>query len=255
MDGSDSRKNAPAAHIVLGVPHSINSGIYVGIDLIEKTLRFCPDIGPEIFTRNATKFLRGTGWEMEWKDNFICPSEFEYMAVTLEKWFGYMNVALELMQHMTKNNQDIAKVTKMLSWFYCIINDYSDFVKAEISEGKNLCDDLVEGKFSFPVIHAIKTKGNLEVFGEITDTNLLQKVLSCFCSTDMFCQRKSDIDSKFRLIEILEKEGSFEFTRNYLIELHKEMIDATNELGGNPLFEKTMNELLADVLAQKPPKR
>ena len=71
----------------------------------------------------------------------------------------------------------------------------------------------------------------------------------------MFCQRKSDVDSKFRLIEILEKEGSFEFTKNYLKELHKEMIDATNELGGNPLFESTMNALLADVLSHTPPTR
>ena len=167
MDGSEFRKNAPAAHIVQGVPCAINGGIYTISNLAEKTLQFCPDIGPEIYTVNTAKFFRGTGWEMEWKDNFKCPTEFEYMAVAMDKWFCYMYVALELMQHMTKNNQDIAKVTKILSWFYCIINDYSDFVKADISEGKNLCDDMVEGKFTFPVIHAIKTKGNQEVYGEI----------------------------------------------------------------------------------------
>ena len=71
----------------------------------------------------------------------------------------------------------------------------------------------------------------------------------------MFCQRKSDVDSKFRLLELLEKEGSLDYTRNYLKELHKEMIDASNELGGNPFFETSMKELLDDVLSQRSPTR
>jgi geranylgeranyl diphosphate synthase, type III len=166
VDGSNYRKNAPAAHVVLGVPCAINGACYAITDLVEKSLKFCPDIGSEVYARNITKFFRGTGIEIAWTDTFYCPTEYEYMAITLDKWMGYMNIALELMQHMTKNDQDIAKVTKILSWFYSIINDYSDYVSAPISEGKNLCDDMSEGKFTFPIIHAIKTKGNQEVYGE-----------------------------------------------------------------------------------------
>ena len=178
MDDKSSRKNITVAHVALGTPCTVNGGFYALTELTKETLKFCPDVGPEIYNRNITKCFRGTGLEIEFREGLKCPTEFEYMTVAMEKWFCYMNVALELMQHMTKNNQDIAKVTKMLSWFYCIINDYSDILSAVASGGKNLGEGLVEGNFTFPVIHAIKTKGNQEVYGKIKQKSLFQKILN-----------------------------------------------------------------------------
>jgi hypothetical protein len=72
----------------------------------------------------------------------------------------------------------------------------------------------------------------------------------------MISQRKTDMESKFKLIDILQQEGSLEYTRNYLISLHSELIDSIRAIdGGSPLWEKTMDKVLAEILASEPPKR
>jgi geranylgeranyl pyrophosphate synthase len=51
--------------------------------------------------------------------------------------------------------------------FYQVANDYSDIVLNEIGEGKSFCEDIAEGKFTMPTIHAIQTMKNQETLGEI----------------------------------------------------------------------------------------
>jgi geranylgeranyl diphosphate synthase, type III len=166
MDGSLTRKNAPAAHVVFGVPFTMNSGLFALTHFAEEALKFCPEKGPEIYSRNIAMFFRGTGIEINWRDQKYCPTLFEYMTVAMDKWFTYMDISGALMKIMRGSDHQIEEATRVLSWFFSIINDYSDFVRSPLSEGKNFCEDMAEGKFTFPVIHAIKEKENMEVYGE-----------------------------------------------------------------------------------------
>lgn len=70
----------------------------------------------------------------------------------------------------------------------------------------------------------------------------------------MVSRRANDIDSKYRLLEILNNEGSLEFTRNYLRTLYAEMLEAINEIGGrNPLWEETVDGALRELLSREVP--
>jgi geranylgeranyl diphosphate synthase type 3 len=64
-----------------------------------------------------------------------------------------------------------------------------------------LCEDLTEGKFSFPVIHSIRSNpANLQL------TNILR-------------QRTTDDEVKRYAVQYMESTGSFEYTKNVVREL------------------------------------
>ena len=44
-----------------------------------------------------------------------------------------------------------------LGLYFQIRDDYCNLSLKEYSENKSFCEDLTEGKFSFPIIHAIQT--------------------------------------------------------------------------------------------------
>lgn len=253
MDDSKIRKRAPAAHVVYGVAQAMNSGLFSILDLVDKAKKFCPEEGPEMYSQCAAAFFRGTGIELHWRDNKICPTEFEYMTMTMDKWFPYIDIALRLMRTMSKSEQNFEKLTRIWSWFLSCINDYSDFVSSTYSEGKEVCDDMGEGKFTFPIIYSIKEKGNTEVYGNLLKIVLNENLMKFFKNSEMFCQQKKDIPSKIKLLEILHNEGTLEYTRNYLAAMHKEMVDEMNRLGGNPEFERVTRNVLDELLNDRPP--
>ncbi|CAG8824067.1 22466_t:CDS:2, partial [Gigaspora rosea] len=64
----------------------------------------------------------GQGMELYWRDSMICPSEAEYINMVLNKTGGLLRLA-----H---------------------------------TDSKGFCEDLTEGKFSFPIMHSIHTGNN-----------------------------------------------------------------------------------------------
>lgn len=51
--------------------------------------------------------------------------------------------------------------------YFQIRDDYCNLSLKEYSENKSFCEDLTEGKFSFPIIHAIQSQD--------TDKQVLRK--------------------------------------------------------------------------------
>jgi len=93
-------------------------------------------------------------------------------------------------------------------------------------DNKGFCEDITEGKFSFPIIHAIRAMPH--------DHRILS----------ILKQRTNDVELKKYVIKYMEQTGSFEYTKLILEGLHKDIIEEVNKLGGNELLMKIV-ELLA----------
>jgi geranylgeranyl diphosphate synthase type 3 len=66
------------------------------------------------------------------------------------------------------------------------------------TDNKGLCEDLTEGKFSFPIIHSIRSNpGNLQLLSIIK-------------------QKPKDIEVKKYAVKYMENTGSFEYCRKVL---------------------------------------
>lgn len=133
----------------------------------------------KVYNEQLLELHRGQGMEIYWRDNFLCPQESEYKLMTIRKTGGLFMLAIRLMLLFSDNEKDFTRLTALLGesrgdlssknlnhqysylfilsgLYFQIRDDYCNLSLKEYSENKSFCEDLTEGKFSFPIIHAIQ---------------------------------------------------------------------------------------------------
>uniref|UniRef100_A0A3P8UE75 Geranylgeranyl diphosphate synthase 1 n=1 Tax=Amphiprion percula TaxID=161767 RepID=A0A3P8UE75_AMPPE len=154
-DNSKLRRGFPVAHSIYGIPSVINSANYVYFLGLEKVLILEHPEAVRVFTRQLLELHRGQGLDIHWRDTYTCPTEQEYRNMVLQKTGGLFGLAVGLMQLFSDWKQDLKPLLDTLGLFFQIRDDYANLSSLEYSENKSFCEDLTEGKFSFPTIHAI----------------------------------------------------------------------------------------------------
>ncbi|CAH0605594.1 unnamed protein product [Chrysodeixis includens] len=227
QDNSILRRGIPVAHSIYGVASTINAANYAMIVALEKTQELGHPMATKVYTEQLLELHRGQGIEIYWRDNFQCPSEEEYKEMTIKKTGGLFMLAIRLMQLFSDYKSDFSKLSAILGLYFQIRDDYCNLRVQEYTENKSYCEDLTEGKFSFPIIHAIKNPEN--------DNQVLH----------ILRQRTRDIEVKKYCITILERLGSFAYTRDTLHRLDEEARKEVARLGGNPHLEALLDDLLS----------
>lgn len=224
-DSSKLRRGFPVAHSIYGVPSVINSANYVYFLGLEKVLTLEHPEAVRVFTRQLLELHRGQGLDIHWRDTYTCPTEEEYRNMVLRKTGGLFGLAVGLMQLFSNWKQDLKPLLDTLGLFFQIRDDYANLSSREYSENKSFCEDLTEGKFSFPTIHAIWSR---------PESTQVQNILR---------QRTENMDIKRYCVDYLEKVGSFAYTRNTLRDLEAESYRLIKEFGGNPQLESLVKLL------------
>ncbi|XP_043111968.1 geranylgeranyl pyrophosphate synthase [Puntigrus tetrazona] len=224
-DSSKLRRGFPVAHSIYGVPSVINSANYVYFLGLEKVLTLEHPEAVHVFTRQLLELHRGQGLDIHWRDTYTCPSEAEYRGMVLQKTGGLFGLAVGLMQLFSLWKRDLKPLLDTLGLFFQIRDDYANLSSTEYSENKSFCEDLTEGKFSFPTIHAIWSR---------PESTQVQNILR---------QRTENVDIKRYCVDYLEKVGSFAYTRKTLLDLEAEAYRLIAELGGNPELEALVQHL------------
>ncbi|KPJ08397.1 Geranylgeranyl pyrophosphate synthase [Papilio machaon] len=187
----------------------------------------CLQEATAVYTEQLLQLHRGQGMEIYWRDNFHCPSEDEYKQMTIKKTGGLFMLAIRLMQLFSENKSDFSRLSSILGLYFQIRDDYCNLCLQEYSENKSYCEDLTEGKFSFPIVHAIRTQH--------ADNQVLH----------ILRQRTRDVEVKRYCVSLLERLGSFQYTRDALQALDADARAEVARLGGNPLLEALLDELLS----------
>jgi geranylgeranyl diphosphate synthase type 3 len=86
----------------------------------------------------------------------------------------------------------------LIGILFQIRDDYQNLSSPEYISNKGLCEDLTEGKFSFPIIHSIRTQ---------PDNMQLLNILK---------QKTDDEQVKKYAVSYMEGTGSFEYCRKVL---------------------------------------
>lgn len=224
-DNSKLRRGIPVAHNIYGVAHTINSANYVYFLGLEKVLQLNHPDATKVFTEQLLELHRGQGMDIYWRDTVQCPTEDEYKQMVIRKTGGLFGLAVRLMQLFSENKSDFKPLLDSLGLYFQIRDDYANMVSKEYEANKSYCEDLTEGKFSFPTIHAIKFS---------SASNQILSILR---------QRTTDNDVKKYCVECLEKAGSFDYTRQTLIDLEQRIFQLIEEHGGNLILSGLVNEL------------
>ncbi len=69
---------------------------------------------------------------------------------------GLFRLAVGLLQSVSACKLDFTKLLNKIAVYFQIRDDYINLVDANYMENKSFCEDLTEGKFSFPLIVAIR---------------------------------------------------------------------------------------------------
>jgi geranylgeranyl diphosphate synthase type 3 len=198
QDGSMLRRGVPVAHNIFGTAQTINSANYVYFLALQEIQRLeNKDEAMEIFTAELLNLHRGQGMDLYWRDTLTCPTEDDYLEMVQNKTGGLFRLAVKLMQAESpeRNRVDCVPLVNLMGLVFQICDDYLNLSSSVYTKNKGLCEDLTEGKFSFPVIHSIRSDpSNLQLI------NILK-------------QKTTDDEVKRYAVQYMEGTGSFEYTR------------------------------------------
>ena len=63
---------------------------------------------------------------------------------------------MQLFSNNTSADSDFVALTSLLGLYFQIRDDYANLCLEEYSNNKSYAEDLTEGKFSFPILNAIR---------------------------------------------------------------------------------------------------
>lgn len=229
-DASELRRGAPAAHIVYGVAQTINTANYVYFQVLSEVSRVAPYALPALITE-LEWLHRGQGLELYWRENAACPTEAEYMHMVMHKTGGLFRVALRMMAATSAGTADVVAqlvpFANVLGLLFQIRDDYLNLQPGQVL-AKELYDDITEGKYSFPILHAVRT-------GDQTLPNILQ-------------QHTHDPAVKMRAVTYMDTvTHSFAYTRDAWHTLYTQALADLGALectlGANPLMRAIVDGL------------
>ncbi|KAL1606288.1 geranylgeranyl pyrophosphate synthetase [Paraconiothyrium brasiliense] len=195
-DSSVLRRGIPVANSIFGVAQTINSANYVYFLALSDLLALSNPTLIQIYSQELLNLHRGQGMELHWRDSLTCPSEAEYLEMVDNKTGGLFRLAIKLMQAESSVQIDCAPLVSTIGLLFQILDDHLNLSStSEYQSLKGLCEDLTEGKFSFPVIHAIHSDPSNRVL-----YNILK-------------QKTTDDDVKRYAVRYLEQKGSFEYSK------------------------------------------
>jgi geranylgeranyl diphosphate synthase, type III len=218
-DSSVLRRGIPVAHSIFGTAQTINSANYVyflALQELQKLTNWQEAI--DIFSTELINLHRGQGMDLYWRDTLTCPTEDDYLEMVQNKTGGLFRLAVKLMQAESpeRGRKDCVPLVNLMGLIFQICDDYLNLSNPTYTKNKGLCEDLTEGKFSFPVIHSIRSDpSNLQLI------NILK-------------QKTTDDEVKRYAVKYMEGTGSFEYTRKAIRELRTKahaLIEELDTLG------------------------
>lgn len=213
-DSSSLRRGLPVAHNIFGVPQTINSANYIYFLALQELQKLRNPEAIAIFSEELCNLHRGQGMDLFWRDTLTCPTEDDYLEMVGHKTGGLFRLGIKLMQAESSSPVDCVPLVNLLGLLFQIQDDYRNLMASDYSHNKGMCEDLTEGKFSFPVIHSIRTNpSNLQLL------NILK-------------QRTADEEVKRYAVVHMESTGSFEYTRRVILvlaERARNLADALDE--------------------------
>lgn len=219
QDQSILRRGQPVAHSIFGTAQAMNSGNYVYFLALREVQKLQNPKAISIYVDSLIDLHRGQGMELFWRDSLMCPTEEQYLDMVANKTGGLFCLAIELMQAEATVKVDFVPLVRLLGIIFQICDDYLNLKSTAYTDNKGLCEDLTEGKFSFPIIHSIRANpGNRQLI------NILK-------------QKPREDDIKRYALSYLENTKSFEYTRGVVRKLKTEAINTIQGLEKQGLEE------------------
>ncbi|PFH57619.1 hypothetical protein XA68_14782 [Ophiocordyceps unilateralis] len=201
QDSSELRRGFPVAHSIFGIAQTINAAHYISFVALRELQQLNSPRAISVFADELVNLFRGQGMDLFWRDTLTCPSEDDYLEMVANKTGGIFRLGIKLMQAESTATIDCVPLTNLIGLIFQIRDDYLNLSSTEYTKNKGICEDLTEGKFSFPIIHSIRSDpGNLQL-------------------VSILKQKTTDVQVKRYAVSYMEGTGSFAYTRRVITTL------------------------------------
>ncbi|KAL7939816.1 geranylgeranyl pyrophosphate synthase [Trichoderma chlorosporum] len=217
QDSSELRRGFPVAHNIFGVAQTINSANYIYFAALQELVKLGNQSVIQLYAEELLNLHRGQGMDLFWRDTLTCPTEDDYLEMVGNKTGGLFRLGIKLMQAESGSAVDCVPLVDIIGLIFQIRDDYMNLSSSEYSHNKGMCEDLTEGKFSFPVIHSIRA--------DPVDLQLI----------NILKQKTTDVQVKRYAVSYMDSKGSFEYTRQVvatLIERARKLVAELDDESG-----------------------
>ncbi|PYH70516.1 bifunctional terpene synthase/polyprenyl synthetase family protein [Aspergillus vadensis CBS 113365] len=244
-DNSPKRRGKPATHTIFGHSQAINSANFMFVQAVQVARQFRSPNAVEILLEELENLYLGQSWDLCWKYKLKCPSPSEYLNMVDNKTGGLFRLLLRLMQAEGKSTAhdevNMNGLTILFGRFFQIRDDYMNLRSGLYIEQKGFCEDLDEGKFSYPIVHCA---ANHAGFRDLIDGVFRQRPTTITTSG----MQPLALEVKQHIVEYLDTTGTFQHCREYLLQLERSIIceidrieKVTNE--ANPMLRLLLEKL------------
>ncbi|KAJ5472245.1 hypothetical protein N7530_006246 [Penicillium desertorum] len=212
QDGSVLRRGRPVAHQIFGVGQTINTATY----LMNEALYLIQMLSPSavsIYTDEMRNLQLGQGRDLYWSYHTHVPTPAQYVSMVDGKTGGLFRLIGRLMRSEATVNSDldISQFATLLGRHFQIRDDYQNLQSEDYTKNKGFCDDLDEGKLSFPVILSMQSPGfSNTALSSVFKGSQKGETLS--------------LEMKQYILEEITARGAFSETKAVLRKLHTELL-------------------------------
>jgi geranylgeranyl diphosphate synthase type II len=168
QDESELRRGGPSLHVLHGLPLAQNAGIALGMLSLRPLAEYRLELGLEIavqlieeLQRMARESGEGQALELGWRrDNIVDLVDADYFEMVLKKTCWYTTItpmrlgALIGCREMVPEFENLIRLGFFFGTAFQIRDDVLNLIGDE-RYGKELADDLLEGKRTLMVIHLL----------------------------------------------------------------------------------------------------
>ena len=240
-DDSPLRRMNPAVHTMFGQSQSINSANFMFVCAVKKSRELANASAVDILLDELECLYLGQSWDLFYKVNLCCPSESEYLTMVDNKTGVMFRLLTRLMQgENAKEHIDFSRLTLLFGRYFQIRDDYMNIASSEYSDQKGFCEDLDEGKISYPLVHCLQDNPVLR--GRILGI-FRQKSISTNQG-----QALLPLQTKMYILKEIKTSGAMEKTLSTLKELEEDLVSEIGILEASSGMENPMLRLLLSIL-------
>ncbi|PYI36914.1 geranylgeranyl pyrophosphate synthetase [Aspergillus indologenus CBS 114.80] len=248
QDQSPMRRGQPSTHMVFGVGQSTNTATFMIVETLRKVDLLVPQShqAQEIIHTGLKTLFTGQSWDLYWKSENYCPTREQYLEMVAGKTGALFQMVARLMFCLAgSESADQKSLIKAcdafmheLGVYFQVRDDYRNLQDASYMAQKGFCEDLDEGKFSYPVvlcceINYLFKKPILELFGGLK-----------------YKRGGMELEDKRKVLAMLDKSGAMGATeiaiKAWEDKLLKMVAELEKQFGcSNPALREILEKLAA----------
>lgn len=240
-DNSSLRRMHPAVHTIFGPSQSINSANFMFVWAVKKSRGLENPRAVDILLDELECLYLGQSWDLYYKFNLCCPTDSEYLTMVDNKTGVMFRMLTRLMQgENAKESIDFSRLTLLFGRFFQIRDDYMNIDSSEYSDQKGFCEDLDEGKLSYPLVQCLQKNPGLR-------TRILGIFRQKPTSADQG-PRALPLQTKMYILKEIKASGAMKKTLSTLKKLEEELVAEVEALELRVGTDNPMLRLLLSVL-------